>query len=146
MNSNIKYCLFILLLISHVTFINAEVNYSMELRNGVMIDHRTYEFEVYIKATNQDFILTSYQCVFLFNTSIINNGYLTFSYVDGTSELNNEPVLSVGIKDFSGTKKLTFASLPGNEIIHQNDIRIGKFRFKNTTTFGGMPPANQMVF
>jgi hypothetical protein len=104
----------------------------MLLTDEIRVDSNSLEFEVYIKSMGESFNLTSYQCSFLFNTENMGSGRLTFSYVDGTSELTNLPTFAIGINNFDGRPKLTFASLPGLDIITESQMLVGRFRLRSS--------------
>ena len=83
----------------------------MTLADVTMVAEDIIEFEVNVTSANEIFDLTSYQCSFLFDEAIANGGQLTFSYIDGSSQLTNPPSLAVGINNIDGETKLTFASM-----------------------------------
>ncbi|NWF87951.1 MAG: T9SS type A sorting domain-containing protein [Ignavibacteriaceae bacterium] len=112
----------------------------MSLTNGVKINDNTIEFDVLIKSVDSSFTLTSYQCSFLFNSEIINNGELIFSYVEGSSKLNNPPSFGIGINTCDGEPKLTFASMAGLDTISNENTLVGKFQLINTTDFAEVDP------
>ena len=114
--------------------------YDMSLQNGNLIDEHTFEFEVYVKSTEADFTLSSYQCAFTFNTGMINGGILTLNYVDGSSELNNVPQYSIGCVNIDGTEEFSFASFIGSDLIGSQQIRVGKFRIENSSVWGSVTP------
>jgi len=114
----------------------AEAKYEMSISNSGLINDNIYEFDIYIQSLNGSFILTSYQSVFSFNQDIINNGELTFTFIGGTSELQNIPSTGFGINGTDGSLELTFASLPDAESIGTEPKRVGRFRIVNTNSFG----------
>lgn len=110
--------------------------YLMSIANVQRMNNNIYEFDVYMRSTGSIFHLTSYQCVFSFNQSIINNGSLTFSYIQGTSELQYiPPATAVGLINTYGAYVLTFASLPESELITSVSKRVGRFRLTNSVSF-----------
>jgi hypothetical protein len=142
----IRYLLILLFYSVNVNNIYAAIDYSMELSNGIFVDNKTYEFEVYVRANQDNFTLNAYQCAFLFNKSITNNGILSFEFVGGTCELSNKPEFGIGISGAFWLPTLTFASNAGQDIIQTDYKRIGKFRIKNSNTFGGKLPAIKWQF
>jgi hypothetical protein len=113
----------------------------MSLSNGIRLDDNTIEFDVLLKGINTNFYLTSYQCILRFNCEIANGGQLSFTYVDGSSQLINLPIYGIGVYNCDGEPKLTFASIAGNDLIAQSDIMIGKFRLSNTVAFSNVDPS-----
>lgn len=118
----------------------SQIDYNMSLSNGAVINNNVIEFDVLIKGINTNFNLTSYQCSFLFNNEISNGGQLSFTYIDGTCELNNLPAYGVGINNTDGEQKLTFASMAGSDLIPNYEVRVGRFRLQNTTSFSNVDP------
>ena len=114
----------------------AEAEYEMSISSSGLINDNVYEFDISIKSLNGSFVLTSYQSAFGFNQNIINNGELTFTLIEGTSELQNIPSAGFGINGTDGSLELTFASLPGAENIDTGLVRVGRFRIVNTNLFG----------
>jgi hypothetical protein len=102
-----------------------------------LVSDNTYEFDVIIKSNSDAFTLTSYQASLVFNQQAVNGGQISFSYVEGTSELLNVPAIGVGLNLTDGVPKLTFASLPGEDVINSSYVRIGHFRLQNTNSFIG---------
>ena len=80
--------------------------------------------------------MTSYQVSL--NYHFINKGELNFSYINGTSELNNIPMVAIGIFQNDNDSVLTFASLPGIDsaaqidTIGENEKLVGKFLLNST--------------
>ena len=122
------------------SFGQTKPDYNMSLSNGVKISENIIEFDVLIKGVNTNFYLTSYQCSFLFNCDIANGGQLAFTYVDGSSQLNNLPTFGIGLNTCDGEPKMTFASMVGTDLIPQSDILVGRFRLTNTIAFTNVDP------
>jgi hypothetical protein len=101
-----------------------------------LTDQNTLEFDVFIKSNSGSFELTSYQCAFKFHRAIKNGGSLVFSYISGSSQLNNLPNIGVGIKNDNGIEELAFASMPGGDVITGTPVKIGRFKLQNTYPFG----------
>ena len=125
-------------LFSTVSF--PQTRYNMIVSNVEMVGDGIIEFEVNIKSIDDSFILTSYQCSFIFNEEMGKGDRLSLNYIVGTSQLSNEPILAVGVNELYGKSKLTFASLPGLDTITNSIVRIGRFRFLIKTTFINAEP------
>ena len=110
----------------------------MSLENAVKVNDTIVEFEVYLKSASTPFVLTSYQCVFTFNNEITNGGNISFSYVAGSSQLDNIPSYGIGVNNNDSQQKLTFASLAGSDSISSISKRVGKFRLNNSMPFVGL--------
>jgi len=121
------------------TSIYADSQFNIDIENARLVSDNTYEFDVFIKSNKEAFTLTSYQASFVFNQQAINEGQISFSYVEGTSELSNIPAIGIGLNLTDGIPKLTFASLPGEDIINSKYIRMGHFLLQNTSSFNGTP-------
>jgi len=113
----------------------AQSDYLMSLSNGSLINDNTYEFDILIKSTDENFELTSYQCALTFNTEIINGGNLDFSFMEGTSELSNIPFGGIGINSSDNNQEITFGSMAGNDNITGIFKRVGRFRLINSLPF-----------
>jgi hypothetical protein len=111
----------------------AQTNYLMSLSNGEKTKSDEIEFDVFIKSTDNSFTLTSYQCSFSFNAGNLSSP--SFSYIQGSSELNNFPQNGIGIRNNDGISELTFASTAGNEKIDSSLLKIGRFRLKSGIPF-----------
>ncbi len=130
--------IFISSLLTFTSF--AQVEYEMSISNSELINDNVYEFDIMIKSLNESLILTSYQASFGFNQSIINNGEINFSYIEGTSDLQIEPSIGLGVNGTDGSFELTFASLPGEETVSMEPLRVGRFKIENTNSFGSTNP------
>lgn len=107
----------------------------MTLKSDTVITDTLYEFDVYIKSDSGTIDLTSYQIILSFNTDIVNGGNLSFTYINGSSQLSNVPVIE-GIENDVGNQNLAAGSGHGNDTISTANVRIGKFRLSNTKSFG----------
>lgn len=136
--------LLVFLVIPQISF--SQVDYQMTLSNGVRVNENTIEFDVLIKSLNSNFTLTSYQCSFLFNEEIANGGQLSFTYVNGSSQLSNLPSFAVGINNNDGEHKLTFASMAGSDLISPTEIVVGRFRLQNSISLGNIDPNIRWCF
>lgn len=99
----------------------------MELDESIK-DSDNLEINIYIQSTGDTtFVLTSYQCALSVNQDI-DFSKTIFSYVNGSSELINEPKLYFGVDDLDGVNELTFVSYIGNdEIFNSDKILVGTF-------------------
>ena len=120
--------------------IAAQSEYNMYVINTPLVDDRVIEFEVYIKGIDQSFDLTSYQCAFMFSPQIAEGQNLSFTYIDGTSGLSNQPSFGTGVNDLDGQSELTFASLAGSDIISVTPILVGRFRLQGTESLALTDP------
>lgn len=123
----IAICFFILSLNSF-----AEPYYIM-VTNGSLNEINKYQFDVVIKSISGNLELTSYQVSLKYN---INRNQLSFSYINGTSELNNIPEVGIGVLGYDDSV-LTFASLPGADIITENEVKIGRFEISSNESLEG---------
>lgn len=130
--------LFFTFLFSHYSF--SQSDYNMNLTCPVMISENVIGFDIYIRSINNNFYLTSFQCSFLFNSEIANRGELSFTYVDGTSQLTNLPIFAIGINSLDGKPKLTLASMADLDTITETYKLVGRFRLLNTTAFLEIDP------
>ena len=140
MPHKIIYSSFLLVMYIFSTVSLPQTRYNMIVSNVEMFGDGIIEFEVSIKSIDDSFILTSYQCSFVFNEEMGKGDRLSFNYIGGTSQLSNEPILAVGINELYGKSKLTFASWPGLDTITNSIVRIGRFRFQNKTSFADTEP------
>jgi hypothetical protein len=97
----------------------------MRIANNKILNDSTISIDIFIKSTDSSFELTSYQCILEMAGS---HSIFGFSYVEGSSELGNLlPSVALGINNFGGEIKMTFASLPGEEIISSKELLVGRF-------------------
>ncbi len=106
------------------TFIAFAQSYKMTIKNETLIEKNKYEFDIFIESNSGSLDLTSYQVSLNYET---NDSTINFSYINGTSELNNIPVVSIGIFPNVNKYVLTFASLPDSDTIDENEKRVGRF-------------------
>ena len=119
--------LFLTVLFFNTSF--SQSHYIMRVANGQLIDNYTYQFDVLI--SSQDYFeVTSYQCVFSFYCNNMESDSYSLSFVDGSSQLQNKPILGLSAK-LSGNKiELTFASKALSDWIGSDQLRVGTFRIK----------------
>lgn len=131
MNANIKNILkAILILILFSINLKSQPTYKMIL-SAEDIGENIVELMVTMESTNEDFLLSSYQCAFSFNQDL-DISKLKFSYEPGTSSLINEPKLYYGIDNYDGENEVTFVSYIGNDLITKSRITVGKFTLEGT--------------
>ena len=132
----IKYAVFFCLLLQFI-FVNfsfSQSNYQMRITNGQLVDNSTYQFDVVLSAQN-NFEMTSYQCVISFYCNSMSKDSYNFSFVNGTSQLLNKPTLGLSANLKNNKIELTFASRALTDIYGNNSLRVGTFRVhreKNT--------------
>ena len=107
----------------------------MSIDNGRYINNNTFEFDIYINSNTEPFELTSYQCVLSFNKNLAKEETLRFTYIDGSSDLSNFPVSSIGINSTDNFKELTFASMPGSDNISGHSKKVGTFQLESSNSF-----------
>jgi hypothetical protein len=119
-------------------------NFTAELWEGEFMNDKTFEFEVFLNCPPGNVIMTEYQVALDFNHAITSDlTNLTFSYIEGSSEFNNEPVQANGIH--SG--KLTFAvESPLTDTITTVKKRLGRFKLVNTVPFLVFDPSLEWNF
>jgi len=112
---------------------SSALNFAAELLNGEFTDERTYEFDVFMNSLSGNVIITEYQVALDFNHGIASNlSDLTFSYINGSSQLNNKP--SHAIRITAG--RLTFAAgAPLEDTVSASNKRMGRFRLVNSEPF-----------
>jgi hypothetical protein len=115
------------------SFSSFSQSYEINLTNGVLTEKNKYEFDVIIKSLSGNFELTSYQVSLSYNFN--NAGSLNFSYINGTSQLNNIPIIGIGIFGNNNDFILTFASLPNIDTIGENETKVGRFLLSCTESF-----------
>jgi len=144
---NIKIKNHFLFLISFVffiintAFIYGETGYFMSITKNDNSPKGLTEFSIYIESDKKEFMLTSYQCALKIESNYIRKN-LILKYIDGTSELGNEPNLYVGINSIDGESELTFVSYVGNDIIVKQKKLVGKFIIEGIETWNFNPTWN----
>jgi len=140
--SVLKFCIYLLgvtiifLFFTNSTF--ASQSYFIALQNGIQINKCTYEFDIIIKSNGDTIELTSYQTSINFENQFFNNDCeLSFSLIPESSEFTNFPFQGIGVI-YSGEEIiLTFASLPGFDLITEEEKRIGRFSLYSDLPFSG---------
>ncbi len=126
-----KYFFFFYFILS-LFFFNtsySQPQYTMRIMNGQLIDNYTYQFDVTISSQNY-FKITSYQCVFAFYCNNMESDNYSLSFVDGSSQLRNKPILGLSAKLQNDKVELTFASKALSDMIGNTPLRVGTFMVK----------------
>jgi hypothetical protein len=112
--------------------------YLIKIANNKSISEKIFEFDILIKSTAENFILTSYQLVMTCDSNFTNSGNLSFSYINNSSDMMNYPCNSIGIRIENNIQKMCLASGPGyilNDTIKNYYKKIGTFRLLNSNSF-----------
>jgi hypothetical protein len=109
--------------------------YEVVLKNDKLLTGSEYDFDIFIKSKSGAFNLTSYQIMLAVNDSIANGGELTFSYIKGSSQLLNIPIVDIGLISDRGVENLAVGSNHGDDNITSDYVKLGKFRLSNTKEF-----------
>ena len=123
----IFFYLFFPLIISITTY--AQPQYKMRITNGQLIDSYTYQFDV-IMSSQDYFEITSYQCVFAFYCNNMGTADFSLSFIEGSSQLRNKPILGLSAKLQNNKIELTFASQALSDMIGNTPLRVGTFQVK----------------
>ena len=119
-------------------------NYLMQISSTKILNDTTVTFDININNIDSSFILTSYQCVLTIDVPFPVYG---FSFVGNSSDFKDiTPTVGLGYSNVDGVIKLTFASLPGNEVITSRNLRIGKFLIKTKIAHNNLIPQLEWCF
>jgi hypothetical protein len=121
------FCIFLFLTFFNTSY--SQPQYTIRVTNGQLIDNYTYQFDVIINS-QEYFEVTSYQCVFAFYCNNIKYDNYSLSYVDGSSQLRNKPILGLSANSQNDKVELTFASKALSDMIGNTSLRVGTFRVK----------------
>lgn len=121
------FCIFLFLIFFNTSY--SQPNYTIRVTNGQLVDDYTYQFDVIISSPEY-FEVTSYQCVFEFYCNDMENDRYSLSYVDGSSQLRNKPILGLSANLQSNKVELTFASKAMSDMVGNTPLKIGTFRVK----------------
>ena len=106
-------------------FLFGNPTYKMSVEDLRLHSTKSIEASVYIENVGDPFTLTSYQCAFRINQELdLTN--LSFEYVEGTTQLANQPISDLGVYNYDGITELTFVSYIGNDLI-SSKTRVGTF-------------------
>lgn len=106
-------------------FLFGNPTYKMSIDDLRIHSTKSIEASVYIENIGDPFTLTSYQCAFRINQELdLTN--LSFEYVEGTTQLANQPISDLGVYNYDGITELTFVSYIGNDVI-SSKTRVGTF-------------------
>lgn len=114
-------------------------NYRVLLTNSSLVSSSTFEFDILIQAGEEPFELTAFQCALLVWERLKDTDTLHFSYVSGSSDLTIIPDAGIQVDRTGELPKITFASLPGSEVITTAIKKIGRFRIINMNGFYSAP-------
>ena len=123
---------FYVVCILFLTFLStsfSQPKYTIRVTNGQLIDNYTYQFDVTI-SSQEYFEVTSYQCVFDFFCDNFKYDNYSLSYIDGSSQLRNKPILGLSANLQNDKVELTFASKALSDMIGNTSLRIGTFQVK----------------
>jgi len=131
-NSMSRICLFLLMFILLETKIQAQVpNMTLTIQNELQTSDKTLEFDVYLLNTNPSvsFEMNTMQLAITMNSSIINGGTITPSFVPGGSDL-----IAVQVPD--NTRFDDTGTLPMIKISAKTPPGYGNGTFISTTAPG----------
>ena len=101
----------------------------MRVTNGKLINDYTYQFDV-VLSSQSEFEITSYQLVFSFYCNNMTNDNFSFSFVNGTSQLLNKPMLGFSAKLQNDKVELTVASKAQSDFLNNNTLKVGTFQIQ----------------
>lgn len=133
----IKITLFITLSLLLNSILSAGSNYKMTIEEIEFTNAPGIQASVYIENIDSNLIITSYQCALSINQQI-DFSNLSLSYIEGSSELVNEPNLYIGIDNIDGPTELTFVSFIGNDVITKK-TRVGTFLLVGNIDINTLP-------
>lgn len=113
--------------------------YQIIVTNSNLVNSNTFEFDVLIQGTEEQFELTAYQCALYVWERLKESDTLTFSYIEGTSDLTILPQAAFIVDKSGDLPLIAFASLPGSEIINRDLKKLGRFRITNSKGFKSEP-------
>ena len=121
------FCFFLSLIFLSTSY--SQPQYTIRVTNGQLIDDYTYQFDVII-SSQEYFEVTSYQCVFAFYCNNMDTDNYSLSFVDGSSQLRNKPILGLSANLQNDKVELTFASKALSDMIGNTSLKVGTFRVK----------------
>jgi hypothetical protein len=110
------------------------------LEDAVQPSSTVFKFDVYIVSTGAAFNLTSYGIKLALNSTIVNAGTISFSYVSGSTGISIPP-LAVQTALSGGVTYLEVASNVGSQTVSTTPLKIGTFQISNSVAFGSSPIA-----
>lgn len=113
--------------------------YQISVTNSNLVDSNTFEFDIIIQGTKENFELTAYQCALFIWERLNETDTLSFAYIEGTSELLILPQAAFSVDKSGDLPVIAFASLPGSEMITSSPKKIGRFRVSNSRGFKSEP-------
>ena len=79
-----SYILFTLITVLSISALYGQTEYQISLANSKQVGNNSFSFDVFIKSTDSDFQLTSYQCALVFNLDRVEGDSISFNYVPGS--------------------------------------------------------------
>jgi hypothetical protein len=119
--------------------------YQMILENAVQLNSTTFKFDVYLVSTGANFNLTSYGIKLNLNSTIVNGGNISFSYIASSSSMSITP-LSVTTSVSGSSVNLQAASSAGSQTVSTTPLKVGTFQIVNSAPFGASPIAMTWSF
>ncbi len=113
--------------------------YQITVTNSSLVNFKTFEFDVLIQGTEEQFELTAYQCALFVWERLKESDTLSFTYIEGTSDLTILPQAAFSVDKSGDLPVIAFASLPGSEIINGEQKKLGRFRITNSKGFKSEP-------
>ncbi len=141
---NSKLTLVLFLILSSLLY--GQVDYQISLENSKQLGYDSFLFDVFIKSTDSDFQLTSYQSALNLNLESVDGNSISFNYIAGSSELTNTPSYAIGFDQSESSLKIKFASNAGNDLISSSKIKIGRFIIKGIDLNSNILPGISWCF
>jgi Secretion system C-terminal sorting domain len=132
----IKYFSLVLLFFIVFGFSESFAQYRFVLKNDTLVTDSEYDFDIFIKSSKDTLNLSSYQIILALSDSIAKRKDVTFSYISGSSQLLNVPVVGVGLITDGDSYNLTIGSNHGNDTISTSLVKVGRFRVSSASPFG----------
>jgi hypothetical protein len=133
----LQMCITVIFILMNSAF---SQTYLFEFNNVEKINEKVIEFDIVLSAPIDTFILDSYQTSLQYSKEFLNSGEVTFSYLNGSSQIKNHPMYGIGKSTEGEIEKFTFASNPsGNDTITNSYKKIGRFRIENSNSFLNVP-------
>ena len=99
----------------------------MRITNGKLINDYVYQFDV-VLSSQSELEITSYQLVFSFYCDNMANDNFSFSFINGSSQLLNKPMLGFSAKLQNDKVELTVASKAQSDFLNDNALKVGTFQ------------------
>jgi len=125
------FILFFFFFLSNNAF---SIQYEMDVKDINHKNNNEIEFYVTIRGVEAPFNLTSFQVALRLNNLEQLGEDVVFSYIDNSSELTNIPAYGIHASNYDGLPEVTFAALPGNDVIAESPKTVGKFLISSSST------------